>query len=97
MFVGPVSSPGQQGGFLHHGLFGGIKVQSALIQTQEFSYALSPVQVTVFIDDLKKTVEIVQYKHRKRVTSKVYCDSAYLPLNKFVPVIIREGPERQVS
>lgn len=58
MFLGPVCSPGQQGGFLHHGLFSGIKVQSTLIQTQEFSYALGPVQVTVFIDDLKKMMKI---------------------------------------
>lgn len=56
-FSGPVSSPGQQGGFLHHGLFSGIKVQSTFIQTQEFSYALGPIQVTIFIDDLQRTVE----------------------------------------
>ncbi len=32
-----------------------------------------------------------EYKHHQYL-----CDFAYLPLNKFVPVIVREGPERQV-
>lgn len=97
MFSGPVSSPGQQRGLLHHGLFSGIKVQSTLIQTQEFSYAFGPVHVTIFIDDLQRTVEI-GYADSPMNTStiKYLCDFAYLPLNKFVPVIVREGPERQV-